>query len=128
VVEGEPIIVNICHCRRCQRRTGAPMSSNAYFPKAAVRLEGEYKIYTRDGQDGRKLSNHFCPNCGATVCWTLDMRPDHYGIAVGAFNDPSFPAPVLSIWEQSIYAWMTLPPGLERFPQARPLTSSRQQA
>ena len=42
VVEAEPDIVGICHCQICQRRTGVPLTCNAYFPKSKVRLEGEH--------------------------------------------------------------------------------------
>jgi len=117
--EGEPDVVNVCHCRACQRRTGVPLTSNAYFRKERVRLEGDHRIFIRDGQDGRKLNNHFCPACGATVCWTADMRPDHYGVAVGAFNDPDFPPPTYSVWEEAKYAWVALPPCIAHFQQAR---------
>ena len=118
-VTGEPDVINICHCGACQRRTGAPFSCNAYFRKANVRLDGEYRIYVRDCPEGRGLRNHFCPACGTTVCWTLDLRPEHYGVAVGAFNDPAFPPPTYSVWEQSRLAWTILPEGLAHFPQAR---------
>ena len=117
--EGEPDVVNICHCRACQRRTGVPLTCNAYFHTERVSLDGDYRLFTRDGQDGRKLHNHFCPTCGATVCWRADMRPDHYGVAVGAFSDPDFPAPTYSVWEEAMCAWVTLPAGLAHFPQAR---------
>ena len=69
VVEGEPDTVALCHCQMCQRRAGVPLTCNAYFRKSKVRLEGEHRIYTRDCPDGRKLHNHFCPICGATVGW-----------------------------------------------------------
>lgn len=117
-VEGEPDAVNVCHCRDCQRRTGAHMSANAYFPKARVRLEGEWRLYARPASDGRQMRNCFCPTCGSTVCWTLDLFPERYGVAVGAFNDPAFPAPSRSVWEQSMYAWTTPPAGVERFPRS----------
>src|SRR5262245_53325695 len=83
VVEAEADIVGICHCQICQRRTGVPLTCNAYFPKSKVRLEGEHRIYTRDCPEGRKLHNHFCPACGSTVGWTLDLRPNQFGVAVG---------------------------------------------
>ena len=47
VVVGDPTVVNICHCTECQRRSGAPPTSNAYFRNADVHLEGQYKIYSR---------------------------------------------------------------------------------
>ena len=30
-VEGEPIFVNNCHCRLCQRQTGSTSVVNAFF-------------------------------------------------------------------------------------------------
>src|SRR5215510_4324209 len=62
VVEAEPDIVGICHCQICQRRTGVPLTCNAYFPKSKVRLEGEHRIYTRD-----------CPE--DANCTTTSARP-----------------------------------------------------
>jgi hypothetical protein len=119
-VTGHPTLVNICHCTDCQRRTGSPLSANAYFDKTNVHLDGEHKIYSRDTSSGRQFHNHFCPNCGSTVCWTLDIRPDDYGVAVGAFIEPGFPAPTVSVWESSKHDWVTLPAGIERFPRGLP--------
>jgi hypothetical protein len=124
VVEAEPDTVGICHCQICQRRTGVPLTANAYFPKSKVRLEGEHRIYTRDCPEGRKLHNHFCPTCGSTVGWTLDLRPNQFGVAVGCFNDRNFPPPVASIWEEEMCAWATLPAGIQHFPRARPVAST----
>ena len=55
IVEAEPDFVSICRCQFCQRRTGVPLSCNAYFMKSKVRLEGEHKIYSRDAAEGRKM-------------------------------------------------------------------------
>ncbi len=119
IVSGEPAAVNCCHCKACQRRTGALMHSGAYFEKSQVRIEGPEKVYTRDVEAGRAISFHFCPTCGSSVYWHLDLRPEHFGIAVGAFADPEFPPPTYSVWEDSKHAWIGLPDGIEHFPQAR---------
>src|SRR5262252_3576905 len=124
VVEAEPDTVSVCHCQICQRRTGVPLTCNAYFPKSKVRLEGEHRIYTRECPEGRKLHNHFCPTCGSTVGWTLDLRPNQFGVAVGCFNDRNFPPPVASIWEEEMCAWTMLPAGIQHFPRARPVPSA----
>ncbi len=121
---GEPDFVMICHCQDCQRRSGVPLTANAYFRREQAHIEGEYTTYNREGQDGRMLHNRFCPKCGSTICWTLDALPQHYGVAVGAFNDPEFPAPAVSIWEQSMYTWVALPPDIQHFPQGRTLPRS----
>jgi hypothetical protein len=104
-VSAEPMLVNVCHCEDCQRRSGAPWSSAAYFPKDAVRLDGPNKIYTRTSDAGTRISHHFCPTCGTTVCWTRETGSTRFGIPVGLFTDPSFPAPTLSVWEKGRYSW-----------------------
>jgi hypothetical protein len=117
-VTGEPMIVAACHCQECQRRTGAPYGVGAYFERTQIRAEGASKVYVRDGQEGRKLRMHFCPECGSTVYWEADRFPEHLGVAVGAFADPSFPAPTNSVWEQTRHPWVDFGQELNHFPQA----------
>jgi hypothetical protein len=103
---GEPTAVVACHCHECQRRTGAAFGVGVFFEKAQIRAEGASKVYTRDGQEGRKLRFHFCPECGTTVYWDLDLRPDHIVVAFGTFADASFPAPMRSVWEETRHPWV----------------------
>src|SRR3954454_16015386 len=112
---GHPTLVAACHCTECQRRTGAAFGVSAYFEKSQIKPEGAYKIYTRDGQERRKVRIHFCPECGTSVYWDADFLPTHIGVAVGAFLDPSFPAPTRSVWEQSRYPWVNFNHELEHF-------------
>ncbi|WP_245309940.1 GFA family protein [Rhizobium sp. R339] len=107
-------MVSLCHCRDCQRRTGAVAGSGAIFEKAGVTIEGERKLFERDGADGRKVRFHFCPNCGTSLYWEGDFNPDLCIVAVGAFADPAFPAPLVSVCEQSRHDWFQLPDGIKR--------------
>jgi len=111
----DPISVVACHCRECQRRTGAPFGVGAYFPKEQVRTEGPSKVYVREGQEGRKSHIQFCPDCGTSVYWHLDIRPDLIGVALGAFADPSFPKPMRSLWEKSRHPWTAFEHELDHF-------------
>jgi hypothetical protein len=113
----EPAFVGACHCAECQRRTGAPFGVSAYFQKEHVRTEGPSKLYVRDGQQGRKLRYHFCPDCGTTVYWDADFRLDWIGVALGAFADPSFPQPTLLLWEATRHPWTGFQHELEHFPE-----------
>jgi hypothetical protein len=112
---GEPSIVLACHCTECQRRTGSVFGVSAYFPRSQILANGTSNLYVRDGQDGRKLKNHFCPNCGTTVYWEADISPDHIGVAVGTFADPQFRAPLRSYWEETRHHWVTFEHGPKRF-------------
>ena len=113
----EPAIVLACHCTKCQRRTGAPFGVSCYFPKEQVLTEGPSKVYIRDGQQGRKVRIHFCPNCGSSVYWGADRLPDMIGVALGAFADPSFPAPTASGWEATRHPWVDFAHELQHLQQ-----------
>jgi hypothetical protein len=119
ITSGEPDSVYVCHCKACQRRTGAVIHNGSRWPRSQVRIEGEHKVYARIADSGSEIRFHFCPNCGSSVFWEGDRSPTTYGIAVGCFADPDFPAPTSSGWEESMHRWLGLPPGAARFPQAR---------
>jgi hypothetical protein len=119
IASGDPDFVNTCHCIECQRRTGAVFGTGTYYKKPNLRIEGPSRVYTRDGQEGRKVRNNFCPNCGTSVYWEADLRADYYGIAIGAFAGPGFPAPTASVWEQSMHPWAATPPGAQHYLQGR---------
>jgi len=119
-VSADPDAVAACHCGECQRRTGSVFGVGAIFKREHVRSEGPSKIYVRDGQEGRKVKMHFCPTCGTTVFWEADLRPDHIGVAVGAFHDPNFPRPTLSGWEESKHGWVAFIHDLRHLTHGRP--------
>ena len=77
----------------------------------------------RDCPERRKLHNYFCPTCGTTICWTFDLRPNLFGVAVGCFNDRNFPRPILSTWEEEMYAWVVQPANIQHFPRGRMASS-----
>ena len=90
-------------------------ASVAGFAKAKVTIEGQTKVFDRNGQSGRKIRFYFCPDCGTSLYWEAKARPDVYILAVGAFADPDFPAPSVSIFEESKHTWMQLPDGMKHF-------------
>jgi hypothetical protein len=52
-----------------------------------------------------KVTFHFCPECGTSVYWDLEARPDAYGVAVGGFADPTFDSPRRAVWAENRHAW-----------------------
>jgi hypothetical protein len=114
IVDGDPIRVSICHCLACQRRTGSVFGVQARFDAGQVRVDGRDTDYVRVSDEGDERTFHFCPDCGATVFYTVAAMPEMIAVPVGAFADPGFPAPVRSIYESRRHAWVELPGGLER--------------
>ena len=119
VVNGDPKSVAVCHCLTCKRRSGSAFAYNAFYPASDVRLEGAYRIHVREGQEGRKIRRHFCPECGTTVYSQGEKFPGICAIPVGAFADPAFPAPLVSLFEESKHSWVVLPPRIEHYVEGR---------
>ncbi|WP_140635218.1 GFA family protein [Methylibium rhizosphaerae] len=115
-VTGEPLRVSICHCLACQRRTGSVFGQQARFRRQDVSPSGTSSLYVRVGDEGSKVKFHFCPQCGSTVYYELEGLPDHLAIPVGAFADPSFPAPRVSVYEERMHGWVVPPADAEHIP------------
>ena len=110
--EGDPVRISMCHCLDCQRRTGSAFGLQARWPKDRVEVTGRQSEYTRTSDDGDGRTFRFCPDCGATVFWTTEEWPDAVAVAVGAFADPTFPQPTVTVYTSRRHPWLTLPDGI----------------
>lgn len=114
-VEGEPRGVGVCHCLACQRRTGSVFAALAGFtPPYSVR--GEATEYVRTGDRGARFRFRFCPVCGTNLFHTEEGFEDRgVSVAVGAFADPAFPPPQVSVYDRRRHGWVALPAGIAVF-------------
>lgn len=108
-----------CHCIDCQRRSGSPFGTAAYYPTEVLRITGISKMYTRKTAKGGEFRTHFCPECGATVHMDGDTYKGMTGIPVGAFANPDFPPPARSVWEQAMHQWVRLDCTADHYQQGR---------
>jgi hypothetical protein len=109
VVEGEPLRISICHCLACQRRTGSAFGFQARFPRDRAEIAGRSCEYVRTSDEGEPRTYSFCPECGSTVYYVLASARDVIAVPVGAFADPGFPEPRVSVWERHKHAWVVPP-------------------
>ncbi len=112
VARGEPVRVSMCHCLACQRRTGSTYGAQARFATADVTITGESTEYVRIGDEGGAGHFHFCPRCGATVYYWFD--DEFRAVPIGAFADPAFPPPRVSVYEERRHPWVSVPEGAQR--------------
>jgi hypothetical protein len=105
---GEPVRVSVCHCLACQRRTGGPFAAQARFPIASVQMSGEWRVWERIADSGKRAWFRWCPECGSTVAYTNEGMDDQIAIALGAFADPTFPAPSFSVYENRKHPWIEI--------------------
>ena len=118
-VEGEPRGVGVCHCLACQRRTGSVFAALARF-SAPFEVSGVATEYVRTGDQGARFRFRFCPICGTTVFHTEEGHESWVSVAIGAFAEPSFPAPRVSIYDSRRHSWVQMPPGTKTFEKDPP--------
>ncbi|MGH6891695.1 MAG: GFA family protein [Dongiaceae bacterium] len=107
---GDPVDVHICHCKKCQLRTGSAFGTSVYFPKERVKfLSGSLRKVRRSSDSGRWLESEFCENCGTTVTWTLELAEALRGIAGGTYDDAGWLKPNVHIWTESATGWVDYP-------------------
>jgi hypothetical protein len=98
--------MSVCHCLECKRRTGSAFSAQARFLEENVKVIGEFRTFTRTADSERSLTYRFCPSCGSTVVYQIDVLPDFIAIPLGAFGDEQFPAPAYSNYERRKRLWV----------------------
>jgi hypothetical protein len=99
----------MCHCLMCQKRTGSIFGVQARFRREQLTITGNAQRYDRVGDSGGRVTFHFCATCASTVFWELDGLPEFYAVAVGAFADPGFGAPTVSIYGVRRHPWAVMP-------------------
>jgi hypothetical protein len=111
--EGEPVETTMCHCFACQHRTGSAFSIQGLYGRERIRTTGRFSEYVRTAERGDERRYCFCPGCGATVFFTAPAFPDFVGVPAGAFADPSFPSPRVSVYESRRHPWVAVPEPIE---------------
>lgn len=102
-----------CHCKMCQRWSGAPVTAWAGVPAAQFEiLAGEAKAYPSSAQGIR----YFCPHCGSVVYMT-DAAGTAVGVMLGTVDDPSHLAPRRHGWTADQVAWLRIEDDLPRWPE-----------
>ena len=86
-----------------------------FFARGEVTVEGRNETFSRPSDSGFPVAFHFCPQCGATVYYVPDAIPGMVSVPVGAFADPGFPPPRVSVYGDRRHAWVRLPDDIEQF-------------
>ncbi len=109
---GEPVRISVCHCLNCQKRSGSACAAQVRFPAEQVTITGEANTYTATGDNGA-AHFRFCPACGSTVYWENESLPGTIAIPLGAFDDPYFVTPTVSVWEVRQHEWLEIAGNVE---------------
>ena len=102
-----------CHCRMCQRFSGAQMYAGTTFPSGALRfIQGEPKYY-RSSPIGER---GFCANCGSSLIYRPSMRKwsDWIEICTASLDNPEDFPPTYHLGVESQMPWLNIHDDLPR--------------
>nr|HEX4316307.1 GFA family protein [Kofleriaceae bacterium] len=109
----EPMFVHCCHCRWCQRESGASFALNAMIETARVELlAGATDAVHTPSLSGAGQTVHRCASCRVAV-WShyAGAGPRVAFVRVGTLDTPDALPPDIHIFTQSKQPWVVLPPG-----------------
>ncbi|MGY4831219.1 GFA family protein [Sphaerotilaceae bacterium SBD11-9] len=110
----KPLFTHCCHCRWCQRESGASFALNAMIEADRVqRLSGEVEVVNTPSESGKGQLICRCPTCRIAL-WS------HYAgagtavsfVRVGTLDEPDRLPPDIHIFTASKQPWVLLPPGV----------------
>jgi hypothetical protein len=79
-----------CHCNVCKKRTGSAFGISVVVDEHMVRsASGATKTFVRRGESGKAVHYEFCPECGTTIRWRVELIPNRHVYAAGALDDPT---------------------------------------
>lgn len=115
-IADEPLAMNDCQCRDCQRRSGTGHGSYLTFPnKARVRVDGQAAFWNVAGDNGNVKTHAFCPRCGSPVYLTFAAAPDLFTIHAASLDDPGRYRPSVVTYTSRGHAWDPIDPALSKF-------------
>ena len=106
-----PLEAIVCHCKFCQRRTGAAFGVEVFFNDNQVEFFGPpVKTYEyRSAKHGRWLRLESCPRCATPVAVTAQRRSGQRGLNGGTFDNATWFSITRHIWASSKLPWVEIP-------------------
>ena len=117
-VERKPLFVHCCHCRWCQRETGASFALNAMIEADRVALlAGEPEIVLTPSASGRGQKIARCRSCRVALWSNYGGGGDKVRfVRVGTLDEPDRLPPDIHIFTSSKQPWVTCRPTCPRRP------------
>jgi hypothetical protein len=114
--QAEPMFPGFCHCRACQKTSGAPHTAAFAIPRESLRATGKLTRYEDKADSGGTVRTEFCPTCGSRVLGGSSNMPDLAVIFATSLDDPSGFKPGMHVFTDSAQPWDSFDDGLPKFP------------
>ena len=104
-----------CHCRTCQKSSGAPYLALLFVPSKALNITGYYKEYPTLAASGHTVYRAFCPECGTSLFARNSTFTEVRPVSAVTLDDPSCFQPQKDMWVADAQPWDFMNPDLPKF-------------
>ena len=114
-----PLFVHCCHCRWCQRESGASFALNAMVEAdRVIVLAAEPDMIDTPTASGLGQKIARCPKCRVAL-WSnyAGAGPVLKFVRVGTLDEPDHLPPDIHIFTASKQPWVTIPAGVPAVPE-----------
>lgn len=116
-ITAPPLGVYACHCKDCQRSSGAGFTLSMIVKTETLELTaGVLAPYDKSADSGRTVRVMRCPHCGVNVYNEPLASPHMRVVKPGTLDDASWAVPVGNIWTASALPWVRIEPTVPNFP------------
>jgi hypothetical protein len=105
----------ICHCRSCRKLTGGTAWGFLVVLEDEIKISGETKTFSRQGESGKDVLMHFCSLCGSTVFGQPQLCPQIRTISSSSLDDEELFKPDCHVWTKDAPSWTSFIPGAQKF-------------
>jgi hypothetical protein len=111
----EPLFMGNCHCRDCQKATGAPYISAFGVYTDALSFSSPPKTIEVTAENGNRVTRGFCGDCGTTLFGRSAGMPVVTSVSAATLDDSSWFTPAADLYVSSALPWVSMNPALTKF-------------
>ncbi len=116
-VRWPPLNIGYCHCRMCQRASGAPVVAWLTVARQNFQLtSGETRAHRSSSRGLRR----FCPVCGTPLTMEVPGDDREIDVTVASLDTPEIAAPDHHGWTSNRVAWFDTSDRLPRYGEDYP--------
>jgi len=106
-----------CHCRACQKLSGAPYVSAFSVPADGFSAAGERAAFRRASDSGHEVTTWHCAACGTRMFAQSAGATGHINIFASTLADATAFKAISNVYLSEAAPWVEPPPARFNFPK-----------
>jgi len=115
-ISGLPCSAEYCHCRMCQKTSGAVVVNWMDVKSEQLTWLTQKPA---EFQSSKNVYRGFCKNCGCSISFRDVRHPEYITLTIASLDDPSLVKPQLHIYTDDQVEWLNISDDCTRFPEGQ---------